>query len=208
MLNVALTGNVAAGKSTVAELFRRWGATVIDADQLVREVQTPDSPVLSAIAARFGEAMLLEDGALDRARLRSLVMADPVARRDLEAIVHPAVQARRLEHLAEARARNARIVVNDIPLLFEALDPGAFDAVVLVDAPEALRLARLIDRRHFSEADARRVLSAQLPTASKRAWRGGPRNAPPFIIDNVETPARLEEQARAVWEELTELATP
>jgi dephospho-CoA kinase len=206
MLNVALTGNIAAGKSTVAELFRRWGATVIDADQLVREVQAPGSPVLNAIAARFGEAMLLEDGALDRARLRALVMADPVARRDLEAIVHPAVQARRLEYLAEARQRDERIVVNDIPLLFEALDPGAFDAVVLVDAPEALRLARLMDRRHLSEADARRVLSAQLPSAAKRAWRGGPWNAGPFIIDNVETPARLEEQARAVWEELTELA--
>ena len=124
MLNIALTGNIAAGKSTVADWFRRWGATLIDADQLVREVQAPGSEVLARIAERFGAGVLLPEGELDRARLRGIVMAEPSARRDLEAIVHPAVQARRVVRVEEARRRGDRIVVNDIPLLFEALDPA------------------------------------------------------------------------------------
>src|SRR5919201_1662043 len=135
MLHVALTGNIAAGKSTVAELFRRWGATLIDADQLVRELQAPGSPVLEAIVARFGAAVLRADGTLDRAALRRRVMADPAAREALERIVHPAVHRRREELLREAGRRGDRIVVSEIPLLFEVADSREFDAVVLVDAP-------------------------------------------------------------------------
>lgn len=206
MLNVALTGNIAAGKSSVADLFRRWGATLIDADQLVREVQAPGSAVLRAIAARFGADVILPDGDLDRARLRGIVMADPAARRDLEALVHPAVQARRRDRVEQARRRGDRVVVNDIPLLFEVLDPGLFDVVVLVDAPEEIRLQRLVEDRGLSEEEARRLLAAQLPTGPKRVWRGGPRAEGPFIIENDGTRARLEERARAVWEELLALA--
>jgi dephospho-CoA kinase len=206
MLNVALTGNIAAGKSTVADLFRRWGATLIDADQLVREVQAPGSPVLAAIAVRFGNAILLPDGQLDRSRLREIVMADPAARRDLESLVHPAVHIRRRDRVEQARRRGDRIVVNDIPLLFEVLDPGAFDAVVLVDAPEELRLRRLVEDRGMPEVEARRLLAAQQPVGPKRAWRGGPRNKGAFIIENDSTQARLEERARAVWEDLVALS--
>jgi dephospho-CoA kinase len=206
MLNVALTGNIAAGKSTVADLFRRWGATLIDADQLVREVQSRGSPVLDRIADRFGVEVLLPDGELDRARLRAIVMADPSARRDLEALVHPAVQTRRSVRVEQARQRGDRIVVNDIPLLFEALDPGLFDAVVLVDAPEESRLRRLVQDRGMPEVEARRLLAAQQPSGPKRAWRGGPRQEGPFIIDNDGARTRLEERARAVWEELVALA--
>lgn len=211
MLNIALTGNVAAGKSTVADLFRRWGATILDADQLARESQSPGSRVLQAIVERFSADVLLPDGALDRAGLRAVVLDDPAARRALEAIVHPAVQALRLERLARARARGDRVVVQDIPLLFEvaaaggaaALDPGDFDAVVLVDAPESTRLARLMRERGFSEAEARRLIAAQLPSATKRAWRGGARNRGVHVIDNDGDRATLEARARTVWEGLT-----
>src|SRR5260370_351527 len=135
MLNVALTGNVAAGKFTVADCFRRWGATIIDADELVREVQAPGSPVLAAIVRRFGNDLLLSDGTLDRSALRNRVMSDAASRRTLELLVHPAV-ARRREALVDAACkRGDAIVVNDIPLLFEVLDPAQFDAVVFVDAP-------------------------------------------------------------------------
>ena len=202
MLNIALTGNIAAGKSTVADLFRRWGATLIDADQLVREVQTPGSPVLVAIANQFGESVLLPDGELDRPRLRNIVMTDAAARHTLEAIVHPAVQERRRVRVEDARARGDRIVVNDIPLLFEALDPADFDAVVLVDAPEAVRLGRLINDRGMTELEAGRLLAAQEPSGPKRAWRGGALHEGPFIIDNDGDSTQLEAQARAVWEEL------
>jgi dephospho-CoA kinase len=95
MLNVALTGNIAAGKSAVAELLRRWGATVLDADAIVREVQAPGGPVMGRIAERFGPAVVRADGSLDRPALRRIVMADAGARETLERIVHPAVYARR-----------------------------------------------------------------------------------------------------------------
>ena len=102
MLNVALTGNIAAGKSAVAELFRRWGATVIDADEIVREVQAPGGPVMREIAERFGESVVRADGSLDRPALRRRVMADPEALAALNRIVHPAVHARRAELTAAA----------------------------------------------------------------------------------------------------------
>lgn len=201
MLNVALTGNIAAGKSTVAGLLAAWGATVIDADQLTREVQAPGSPTLAAIAAAFGPGIIAPTGALDRARLRALVLADPERRRALERIVHPAVQRRRAELVAEAAQRGDRIVVSDIPLLFEALDPAAFDAVILVDAPEPLRLARLRRRSGLAEGEARALLAAQLPAAGKRAWRS-PTGAAPLVIENDADLATLEQRTRTAWESL------
>ena len=193
MRHIGLTGNVAAGKSAVAALFRRWGATVIDADEIVHQLQQPGTPVLAAIAARFGAGILRPDGSLDRARLRALVFADEAARRDLEAIVHPAVQARREALLAEARRRGDPLVVSDIPLLFETMDPGAFDAVVLVDAPAAIRRDRLIEHRGFSREEAERLIAAQAPADAKR-------DGSTFVIDNDGDQAMLERRAREVWE--------
>ena len=131
MLNVALTGNIASGKSTVAELFRAWGATIIDADRLVREAQAPGSPVLEAIAARFGRDLLDANGALDRAALRRRVMGEPEALADLNRLVHPAVLRRRTELERTARARGDRVVISDIPLLFEIREADRFDGAVL-----------------------------------------------------------------------------
>jgi dephospho-CoA kinase len=199
MLNVALTGNIAAGKSAVAELFRRWGATVIDADALVREVQAPGGPVLARIAERFGADMLLADGSLDRARLRRQVMNDAHAREALNRIVHPAVQDRRAALLRAAAARGDRIVVSDIPLLFETLDPADFDAVVLVDAPEEVRLRRLMRDRDLPEDEARRMIAAQLPAADKRARSD-------FVIDNDGDRDALREAAASVWHALSSRA--
>jgi dephospho-CoA kinase len=195
MLNVALTGNIAAGKSAVAELFRRSGATVLDADAIVREVQAPDGPVMRRIADRFGEAVVRPDGSLDRASLRRIVIADAGAREALERIVHPAVYARRAELAAEAEARGDRIVVSDIPLLFESGDPDAFDAVVLVDAPEPVRLRRLMEHRGLSETEAREMIRAQLPASAKRARSD-------YVIDNDGDLAALERAASEVWRAL------
>ena len=195
MLNVALTGNIAAGKSTVVELFRRWGATVIDADELVREVQAPGSPVLTAIAKRFGSAVLLPDGSLDRAALRAKVMGDAAALAKLNALVHPAVQRRREALLDDAWKRGDAIVVNDIPLLFEALDPKQFDVVVLVDAPVALRHARLRAMRGLSAHEADQMIAAQTPSAQKR-------KASDYVIDNEGDVEELARRARAVYDQL------
>jgi dephospho-CoA kinase len=199
MISVALTGNIAAGKSTVAGLFRRWGATLIDADELVREAQAPGQPALRAIAERFGGELISNDGTLDRAALRARVLADPAALADLNRIVHPEVWRRRLELLAEARARGDRIVVSDIPLLFEADDPSAFDAVVLVDAPEAVRRARLLASRTLSPGDADRMIAAQQPTSLKR-----PRSD--YVIDNDGDLPALERAAALVWQALLKRA--
>jgi dephospho-CoA kinase len=195
MLNVALTGNIASGKSTVAELFRSWGATLIDADRLVRDAQAPGSPVLRAIAARFGQDLIDASGMLDRRALRRRAMGDPAALADLHRIVHPDVLRRRtaLEH--EARNRGDRIVINDIPLLFEVADPAAFDAIVLVDAPEAVRRARLLAQRGLTAEDADRMLGAQAPSGPKRARST-------FVIDNDGDRAALEARAHVVWAEL------
>ena len=195
MLNVALTGNIAAGKSTVIALFRRWGATIIDADELVREVEAPGTPVLAAIARRFGDEVVATDGTLDRAALRAKVLADGAALVALNALVHPAVARRRDELVEAARRRGDRIVVSDIPLLFEVLDPQRFDAVVLVDAPVTVRRARLQDLRGLTSEDADRMMAAQLPAERKRARSQ-------YVIDNDGTLEELEQRARAVYAEL------
>jgi dephospho-CoA kinase len=195
MLSVALTGNVGAGKSTVAELFKRWGATVIDADQLVREAQSPGQPVLAKIVARFGEELLGPDGALDRAALRARVLADAQALADLNRIVHPEVHRRRQELLAEARARGDRIVVSDIPLLFESADPAEFDVIVLVDASEAVRRARLLATRTLPPEEADRLMAVQLSSTPKRARSD-------YVIENDGDLPALERAASAVWNAL------
>ncbi|HET8648571.1 MAG TPA: dephospho-CoA kinase [Gemmatimonadales bacterium] len=192
MLHVALTGNVASGKSTVAQLFQSWGATLIDADRLVRQLQAPGTPVFQAIVSRFGSGILTPAGELDRPALRRRVLSDPSEMTALEAIVHPAVAARQKELLDAAAARKDRIVVSEIPLLFEVGDPDAFDAVVLVDAPESLRRERLITWRGLSPEEADRLIAAQQPSAAKREQST-------FVIDNEGDRASLERAARAVW---------
>jgi dephospho-CoA kinase len=199
MLNVGLTGNIASGKSTVVELFKQWGATVIDADSLAREAQAPGSAVLAAIATKFGAGLLARDGSLDRAALRAKVMGDDAALAALNAIVHPAVQQRRLELQRAAAERGDAIVVNDIPLLFEVLDPAQFEAVVLVDAPAALRRTRLRALRGLSNQDADRMIAAQMSAERKRAQSQ-------YIIENTGTMAELERAAKGIFAALRQRA--
>ena len=195
MLNVALTGNIAAGKSEVVRRFAEWGATVIDADQLAREAQAPGTEVLRSIVQRFGKEVLRPDGTLDRAALRGRVMGDDEALAALNGIVHPAVRRQRDLLLAQARDRGDRIVINDIPLLFEAADPAQFDCVVLVDAPEALRRERLLAHRGLRPEEADRMLRAQIPSEVKRVRAD-------VIIDNDGTLEALEARAQDAWAEL------
>ena len=196
MLSIALTGNMGAGKSTVTEFFRRWGATIIDADELVRQVQAPGQPVLSRLTDRFGTDLLHADGTLDRAALRSKVLADREALADLNAIIHPEVHRRRKELLAKARRRGDTIVVSVIPLLFETGAMAEFDAVVLVDAPEALRRTRVAASRALPAEDVDRLIAAQLPSDLKRLQSD-------YVIDNDTDLKTLEREAFRVWEALT-----
>jgi dephospho-CoA kinase len=198
-LSVALTGNIASGKSTVLDLFRSWGATVIDLDVLAREAVAPGTPALAAIAARFGRDLVLANGTLDRAALRRRVMGDKPSRDALNAIVHPEVM-RRAEALGdEARRRGDPIVVLDIPLLFEVMDPSRFDAVVLVDAPPDVRRARIVTHRGLTPEEADVLLAAQQPSVAKRARSD-------WVIDNDGALDTLEARAGAVWQKLVERA--
>jgi dephospho-CoA kinase len=195
MLKVGLTGNIAAGKSTVAEVWRSLGATVVDADELARRAVDPGTPAFSAIAAEWGEEVVEPDGGLDRAALRRIVFADPAARERLEQIVHPAVAELREELYREAEARGEALIVADIPLLFEVGLVDEFDVVVLVDASEETRLARLVGDRGLDPAEAERMIGAQMSSALKRARAD-------YVIENEGTLGELRRRARDVWQEL------
>ncbi len=199
MLLVGLTGNIASGKSEVARQFAELGATVIDADLLAREAVAPGQPALAAITERFGLGLLVADGTLDRAALRAKVFADPRELEALNAILHPDIGHRRDRLVAAAQARGDRIVVCDIPLLFERNLVADFAVLVLVDAPRELRLDRLVRDRGMAEAEAMRMIAAQMPAELKRARAD-------IIIDNAGSRAALATRVNEVWREL--LARP
>jgi dephospho-CoA kinase len=199
MLKVGLTGNIGAGKSAVASVWRSLGATVVDADDLARRVVEPGTRALAEIAGAWGSEVVARDGELDRAALRRIVFADPDARERLEAIVHPAVAKLRDAEYAEAAGRGEKVVVGEIPLLFEAGLVDEFDVVVLVDAPEETRMLRLVGGRSLDPQDARAMIAAQMPAELKRARAD-------VVIENTGSLADLERRAAEVWEELSERA--
>lgn len=192
MLLVGLTGNVASGKSTVARLLVEKGATLIDADVLARQAVRKGTPALAAIRERWGEAVLAPDGSLDRSALRRVVFGDEAELAALNAIVHPEVGRLRDQLAAAARERGDRIVVCDIPLLFEKHMTEEFDVLILVDAPRPMRLERLMRDRGLNEADAMQMIAAQMPADLKRARAD-------VVIDNVGTMRELEQRVDEVW---------
>jgi len=169
---IGLTGGIAAGKSTVSRRWAEHGAVVVDADQLARQAVAPGSPGLARVAERFGAGVLTADGSLDRPALGSIVFADPQARKDLEGITHPEVWrlAQQAFDAAEAADPDA-VVVYDVPLLAEARGsrPLAFDAVVVVDAPAAQRVERLVAHRGMPRDEAERRVAAQASDAERLA---------------------------------------
>ncbi len=195
MLLVGLTGNIAAGKSTAARLFAERGATLVDADLLAREAVRPGTPALAAIVGRWGPGVLSPDGALDRPALRARVFDDPAELEALNAIVHPEVGRLRDLALDQARARGDRLVVCDVPLLFERDLAGEFDVVVLVDAPRDLRLERLVHERGLREPEAMAMIAAQMPAELKRARAN-------YVVENAGPREALAEQVDAVWRAL------
>lgn len=192
MFLVGLTGNIASGKSTVARLLADRGALVVDADILARRAVEPDTPALRAIVERWGERMLAEDGTLDRAALRDIVFEHAEELEVLNEIVHPEVARLRTEELAAARARGERLVVCDIPLLFERQLTELFDFIVLVDAPRSIRLERLVNDRGLSYDEAMKMIAAQMPAELKRARAD-------FVIENDSDIQALVRQVDELW---------
>lgn len=169
MVIVGLTGNVAAGKSAVAELWREAGVPVVSADQLARAAVEPGSAALARIADLFGTDVLNDDGTLDRAAVRRLVFHDEEALRRLEAIVHPEVRRLRDDWTERRRREGAPLVVWEIPLLFETGMENDVDVVVVVDAPAEVRRRRVVETRGMTEAEAGAVMAAQQPAKAKRS---------------------------------------
>lgn len=201
MLKVGLTGNIASGKSSVADVWRGLGARVVDADELARRAVEPGSSGLAEVVTRWGPAVLTPSGELDRAALRERVFRDPSARTELESIIHPVVAELRDQEFARALAAGEQVVVADIPLLFEVGLEDAFDLVVLVDAPEAVRRERIVRDRGLAPAEAERMIAAQMPSERKRVRAD-------LVIDNSGTLAELRERAATAWREISRRATP
>ena len=195
MLVIGLTGNIGSGKSTVAQLLSERGATIIDADVLARRAVEQGTPAHGKIVARWGAEVLSPDGNLDRAALRRIVFADHEQLEELNAIVHPEVERLRARLVDQARKRGDRIVVCDIPLLFERHMTDLFDRIILVDAHRAVRLDRLVTDRGLQETEAMDMIAAQMPAELKRARAD-------FIIENDGTLTHLERRVQDVWNAL------
>jgi dephospho-CoA kinase len=195
-LVVGLTGNIGSGKSTVARRLAALGATIIDADELARQAVEVGTPALRRIAERWGTEVLAPDGLLDRAALRRRVFHDATELEELNQIVHPAVTQLRDDQVAAAQARGDRVVICDIPLLFERRLADEFDRIVLVDAPRPLRLERLVRERGLEETEALDMITAQMPAELKRARAD-------HVINNTGTLAELDVRVAELWAELS-----
>lgn len=195
-MRVALTGGIASGKSTVAALFEQHGVPVIDLDRIAREVVAPGSPLLAAVLERFGPGVRSGDGSLDRRVLREIVFRDANARRDLEALLHPAIQARAAQRAALVDAPYLIIV---IPLLAETGSTADYDRVLVVDCEESLQRERLAARDRADAGLIDAALAAQAPRAARLALATE-------VIHNSGTRAALELRVQELHAQYLRLA--
>ena len=206
MKMVGLTGGIGSGKSTVARRLLAWGAVVIDADQIAREVVEPGQPALAEIVDRFGPRVLTGDGHLDRPAMADIVFNDPEARAALEDITHPRIGEEVARRVAEAEAAEQedgreRVVVIDHPLLVETGKAATFPIVVVVVAPEDVRVERLVSSRGMDAEDARARLAAQTDDETRI-------EAATHVIDNSGTIDELHAQVDALIDDLRGDAGP
>ncbi|ATW47973.1 dephospho-CoA kinase [Streptomyces peucetius] len=198
MLTVGLTGGIGAGKSEVSRLLVSYGAVLVDADRIAREVVEPGTPGLAAVVDAFGPGILAADGTLDRPKLGSIVFADPERLATLNGIVHPLVGERSRE--LEQAAGPDDVVVHDVPLLTENNLRSLYDLVIVVDASPETQLDRLVGLRGMTESEARSRMAAQATREQRRAVAD-------IVIDNDGPLEKLEPQVREVWNELTRRAS-
>ena len=199
ILRVALTGNIASGKSTVAEIWRGLGAPVIDADVLARKAIEPGTAAYAKVVNAFGNGIVL-NGAINRAALRDIVFNDEAKRKRLETIIHPEVARLRETEELRLAAAGETIIVSDIPLLFETGLDRDYDVIVLVDAAEDVRIDRIVRDRGLDAKTAREMVAAQTPAVEKRAGST-------YVIENEGSRDMLADAARDVWHMITERAS-
>lgn len=182
-MKIALTGGIACGKSLFAKFLKELGIRLVDADDIVHELEAPGGNAVRPIAARFGDGVLAPDGGIDRSALAALVFSDPVARADLEAILLPVVRAR-----LSADSGNA-LTIHVIPLLFESHWESDYDTIVCIASPVGLQIDRMVRTRGYTRRHAEARLAAQLPVAEKIARSD-------YTVMNDSTPEHLKDEAR------------
>ncbi|MGW5875928.1 dephospho-CoA kinase [Nocardiopsis terrae] len=199
MLKVGLTGGIGSGKSAVSSALSDYGAVVIDADAIAREVVEPGTPGLAEVVAEFGEGVLTPEGRLDRPKLGEVVFADENRLARLNEIVHPRVAERSGQLMEQALASDARVVVYDVPLLVENGLESLYDVVVVVDTPDRTRIERVSRDRGMPRDQVRSRIAAQADRETRLA-------AADFVVDNSGTREELAERVAELWRGLLERA--
>lgn len=192
-MNIGLTGGIATGKSTVSALLVSKGALLVDADVIAREVMLPGHPVLAAVAGHFGQAVLLADGTLDRKKLGDIVFRNPSQRQALNDITHPAIR-REIREQMESLERDYpdRLVVVDIPLLFESGLEHMFERVMLVYAPRNIQQERLMERNQLNQDEASARIGSQMDIEEKKLKAD-------IVIDNSGNAEQTRRQIDEFW---------
>lgn len=190
---IGLTGGIASGKSTIARMLEKMGASVIDADQLSRDAVIPGSLALSEIAEEFGPSILNQDGTLNRAALGKIIFADPDSRHLLEAITHPAIASLARERLDSLERKGVEVAVYMAPLLVEAGVSGRVDEIWVVFVDTETQVMRLMARDGISREEALQRINSQMPMEEKRHFGK-------VVIDNRGSLDDAERQVRAAWE--------
>jgi dephospho-CoA kinase len=187
-MNIGLTGGIATGKSTVANLLVERGAILIDLDRIAREIVEPGQPALARVAERFGQAVLQDNGTLDRKKLGAIVFAKEAERKALEAILHPEIRAVMKERMTQhERLTPDKLVVVDVPLLYESGLESYFEHIMVVYVPRDEQLRRLMKRDNLTSQEAEKRLTAQMSIEEKKARAD-------ILIDNCGSIAQLEQQ--------------
>ncbi len=196
MLNVGLTGGIACGKSTVAEMFVRLGAYLIDLDKLAHEVQEPGAPACRKIIDYFGDDILGRDQKIDRNKVAAIVFNHPEKLKALNDIVHPCVHEEWQARLKNIAAGDARaIVLSDIPLLFEARMQSLFDLTIVVMIPPEEQIVRLMARNGMTQEEAQKRIKNQMPIGDKVGMAD-------IVINNQSSIANTQKRVQEVWQEL------
>ncbi|MFD1176830.1 dephospho-CoA kinase [Paenibacillus puldeungensis] len=192
-MNIGLTGGIATGKSTVSRMLTSRGAALIDADVIARQIMEPGHRVLAAVVDRFGQAVLLPDGTLNRKKLGEIVFSHPDERKALEQLTHPAIRTEMKKRMEELEAEKPhRLVVADIPLLYESGLESLYEAIMVVYVPRELQLARLMNRDELSREEAEARLKAQMDIEQKKERAD-------ILIDNSRGLEETERQIEQFW---------
>ena len=193
-MKLGLTGGIACGKSTVAAMLVACGAKLVDADQAAREVVLPGEPALASIVETFGQAVLNEDGTMNRAEVGKLVFNNRERLTALESILHPAIRSRMWAQMEAYEAEDPQqLIVVDIPLLYETGQAGLYDGVMVVYVPKAIQTQRLMDRNQMTREEADKRISLQMDIEEKRSLAD-------YVIDNSGTLEETQRQVELFWQ--------